>query len=790
MDFKEYIHKTTGLTLADIQIWYSSETWTHFKIRTGFEDATSLIPILLQADESNIESGTHVNMQKAWFIGGKYSNSSTKKIIHILDGAHLNDLPYRLTDAYFSLEGTTSRNITTSTTGAVCNLEASYITCGNTLAQIEINGSYTFFLNKFSAIQKISNEMFKIEGTATFYMVDESQIHANLLTGGGTWSVYRDASSTYNIQTHIATPTLQNIDIALRIDATDTHSIGSTTVQGQLDAVSHRLLNRYTVGTQGTFATIQAAITWLDTGSNMLGASELLLDSGTYTIADTIVIDLPYHLNIRGFDSESVIFAAATGLTNKPMFQVKSSTFFERFSATGSTLVSYGTQSTENFIEILTDSLYCEIKDFVMDTFYDGISVTKNSEIYVFNGIAETIINDAIVMNSTGANYCDIEIMTFTDCANAIALRKSSAGQFKILTCVFENGSGQTSILYVPADYIYTDGPTILGNTWNNTGTFISGFDFSLVSGRDANIYVRSNAGYEDKKPHAKVNVVNNGTGVVATTQGLYYKLPFTNGNSYNCKILLANTLAVTSLTGNGTTSTLTSTGAHGLKTGDFITTAGWTGGAGSFNVTLGQITVTGTNTFTFLATGNGTATGGTATKNNNRMTYQSANGTDMMFWVSGSIIDSQQNENIDVAIRKEIAVSTIVGTNTTTQTVTTLANHNLRTGDFVSLTNWTGGTGTWNTVSQIIVTGNTTFTYTTGGNCNGSPTAGTGNLGAILAPTTVRMGTQNVPVNFSFNVYASDVKQNNYFGIHVNNTSSAGRTITLSDLSCLAYSL
>ena len=551
-----------------------------------------------------------------------------------------------------------------------------------------------------------------------------------------------------------------------------------------------KIEQRLIVGPSGNFTDLQAAITWLAIGGNMTGPTEIVMDGGDFPITNTITISLPHYLSIRGLYYLACNFYADTGLTNKPMFSLATDVFFERCTFDGSTLGSYGTLTTENAINITGNAKYLEFKDFEMINFYDGINLTGASDIFVFDYYIEDILGVGIRVNSTGATSIDCEVGSFINCSKGVYLEKSSAGMFQILSNVFENQGGQIAIDYDPNNYIYTDGPTIMSNSWDNTGTFLNGFDFSLASGRDANIYSVSNAGYEDKIPHSKINIINNVTGIIASTQGAYYKLPFINGNSYNCKIKLVNNIAITSVTGNGATVTVTSTSPHNLKTGDYVTMLGWTGGTGTWDTVLAIITRTGANTFTYAQTGNGTATGGVCTINNNRMTYQSANGTDMMFWISGSIIDSQQNENIDIALRKEIAVSTIVGTNTTTQTVTTVSNHGLRTADFVSLTNWSGGTGTWNATSQIVVTGPTTFTYTTGGNCNGSPTAGTGNLGLILAPTTVRMGTQNVPVNFSFNVYTTDVKQNDYFGLHVNNTSSAGRTMTLSDVSWLARAL
>ena len=51
-------------------------------------------------------------------------------------------------------------------------------------------------------------------------------------------------------------------------------------------------------------------------------------------------------------------------------------------------------------------------------------------------------------------------------------------------------------------------------NGWNNQGTYISGFDFTLS--RDANAFLVNNAGMENKNPHCKLTLLNNTTTTTA----------------------------------------------------------------------------------------------------------------------------------------------------------------------------------------------------------------------------------------------------------------------------------
>jgi hypothetical protein len=68
----------------------------------------------------------------------------------------------------------------------------------------------------------------------------------------------------------------------------------------------------------------------------------------------------------------------------------------------------------------------------------------------------------------------------------------------------------------------------------------------------------------------------------------------------------------ISTLTGDGTTSTVTTSTAHGLLTGNHITVTG--ASVSGFNVTNVQVTRTGSTTFTYLSTGTPSATGASYT--------------------------------------------------------------------------------------------------------------------------------------------------------------------------------
>lgn len=83
------------------------------------------------------------------------------------------------------------------------------------------------------------------------------------------------------------------------------------------------------------------------------------------------------------------------------------------------------------------------------------------------------------------------------------------------------------------------------------------------------------------------------------------------NGTTW-VSITLTTGKTISSLTGNGTTSTVTTSTNHGLRTGNTVTVTG--ASVAGFNVAGVSITVTGATTFTYLSTGTPSATGASYT--------------------------------------------------------------------------------------------------------------------------------------------------------------------------------
>ena len=411
-----------------------------------------------------------------------------------------------------------------------------------------------------------------------------------------------------------------------------------------------RLANRIQVGALGDYTTLKAAVDWFN--SSATASTEILLDGGIHLIADTVTVNnSSYKLQIRGLGSAVTRLHAATGLTGKPMFNIKTNCDLNKLTATGSTLASYGTLANENFITFdTTASIYTEVKDFFIDTFKIGICDLIGVTLFVFDWVIDTCGIGIQTNYSTGSitTEKDIFVGHMVNCPIGIDLLKANTGNFTIEATVFQNPVNGIAVKYTggAGNYVLGTITNILTCSYNNVGTFLSGFDFTIA--RDANIGVRSCLGVEDKSPHAKINLSAGATTTAITTGGVYYKAAFTNGTTYTCKMELTNgkmncltsrsydgmmwlngtmsvdqanrtlhfcirkNLVITSVTGNGTTVTVTTTTPHKLQSGDSVQMLGWTGGTGTWNG-IKTITVTGTNTFTYLNNGNGTATGGTS---------------------------------------------------------------------------------------------------------------------------------------------------------------------------------
>ncbi len=277
-------------------------------------------------------------------------------------------------------------------------------------------------------------------------------------------------------------------------------------------------VNTMIVSSISPWNTLDKAIGFLN--AHMWSAAVISIESGTYSISSTINIDLPYPLTIEGSSYGMTTIGAATGLSGNPMFTVASECYFKMLDIDATTLSGYGNSTGEDAIHITGSNQYYEIKDCEFDHFNKAIVLQNNSELWLF----ESDINDAVVAGvevaagtSTGVILKASEI-DFTACAKGINLLSGIGGTLSVTNCGYYNSGGSIGINYVPATFTSL-GPVFISNcTWNNTGTFINGFDFTRSDGRDASVAIVNNIGVADQRPSCKINVLNNATTVSVGT--------------------------------------------------------------------------------------------------------------------------------------------------------------------------------------------------------------------------------------------------------------------------------
>lgn len=494
-------------------------------------------------------------------------------------------------------------------------------------------------------------------------------------------------------------------------------------------------VNRLTVGTNGQYTTIKAAVDWFNASAT--SNIEILLAAEHHLVTDTITVNNPSrNLFIRGLGSSVSFIDAHTGLTGKPMFNFKSYCDISKCQAVGSTLTNYGTATNENFITFNTNSnIYSEITDIQINGFKIGVADLIGVDIFLFN----YIISDCgeavrVDYSSTGIalTTLDMEVGNIINCPIGVYLKKALLSDFLIMHVIFKHtNSGDIAMLYDGNNFNFNGIGNIFNCTYNNLGTFMSGFDFSRADGRDADIEVIGNAGSEDMVPHSKINIIDNTATTTITTGNTYYNL---NGiiPEWTIDFDVAATAGTFTITYNGqTTSNIAynatvATIKSALEALTNITT-----------VTVIQITASKAWNIDFNTVGEGwhstmsvnisglsTTTSVIVASNyytkkllldHNKITFLSNHVRDMQLWITGNVSCDNDNRNVNIGAKK-----------------------------------------------------------------NGT--------GRIISPFTIRTGTRNQAYPFAMAIYISDMIKNDFIELFITSTNN-GDVVRLWDLNFLTLS-
>ena len=487
---------------------------------------------------------------------------------------------------------------------------------------------------------------------------------------------------------------------------------------------------RIYVGSKGDFETLKEAVDWFN--ANATANTEILLDGGDHLINDTVTVNNgSYYLQIRGLGSSVTYLNAATvggtALTGKPMFDLRTDCDMNKFSAQAATLAGYGTASGENFMNFTTNaSKYHEIKDFFIYGFHKGFVDSVGTDIFLFDFVVQDSTATGLEVNHTGTGSIDIEIGNIINCPTAINLVKASTNEDVLINGVNFVCSNPSDICikYDGTQVVYDTFSTI-NNNWNQVGEFRSGIDFKRRDGRDADIEFINNIGEENKTAHAKINVLDNTTAVTCTDQNTYYAAA-----GLNSKTRIVFDAAATSGTFTITVDDQTTGDIAWNAAAATIETA-LEGLSNVTNCTVTQVVASKEWTIEFLTAGEG--------------------------WVTQS-----------VDVRRLGTTTSAVVTHSFYTTKLKLDQG----GKVESLTNHTFDA--WATLSGNLQTNQN------GQNIN---IALRKNNSTIISPLTVRAQSAGVPYGFAVTAYLEDVKMGDYFEVVVANTSSAGRTVTLQDM-------
>lgn len=283
------------------------------------------------------------------------------------------------------------------------------------------------------------------------------------------------------------------------------------------------------VNSEGSWTTISEAVAFLE--EHMTQPVVLRLGDEEYKLNSTIIIDLPYAVTFQGLSyGTTTIIPDTSALDNKPMFRCKSDCYFKMLAfEDGSGADDY----YEDAIHFLGANTYNEIKDCTFDGFYNTVVDSSSAELWVFETDFSNASNNGILLHSsTSGATLKVAETDFIDCTRGVNLDKGSSTTIQLASGGYYNGTGDSAITYHPLTFSFST-LSITGNSWNNSGSYISGFDFTRSDGRDANAILESNAGMADQKPNCFINRIDNtSTTTSLASQNTYYKVNWGSNTS------------------------------------------------------------------------------------------------------------------------------------------------------------------------------------------------------------------------------------------------------------------
>jgi hypothetical protein len=297
------------------------------------------------------------------------------------------------------------------------------------------------------------------------------------------------------------------------------------------------------VNSHSSWTTLQEVVEFLD--AHMTAPTMVRLNEESYEVAATLNINLSYPVTFQGPSYGHSTIEAVSGLVGKPMFRCVSDCYFKMLQFDATSLPAYGTAANEDAIHFAGAGTYNEIKDCTFDRFYAAIFDSTNAEIWVFETDISNARHSGIrVHGNTAGVTVKVAETDFIGCARGINLDKATNATIQLASGGYYNATANdTAIVYHASTFTGFTSISITGNSWNNIGKYIEGFDFTRADGRDANAILEGNAGMGDKKPYAYITVLNNTTNVATVSGvGAWVKANWgANSSATTCKWTVEN---------------------------------------------------------------------------------------------------------------------------------------------------------------------------------------------------------------------------------------------------------
>lgn len=411
-----------------------------------------------------------------------------------------------LADGYYYWNGASWRLVATSELNAVAKTATTTLTKNETF--VLASNDITLTLPAITASDNGLSITIKNIGS-----------HVNLVTAKGNSGATIDADTICSLTRYVGKTFV---------------AYGGNWVIKEKTRLAENLLD---VNANSSWTTLQEVIEYLD--AHMAGPTVVRLGEETYELSTTLDIDLPYSLTFQGLSYGNSTIAAASGLAGKPMFRCKSDCNFKMLQFDAASLSGYGTAAGEDAIRLVGTGTYNEVKDCTFDRFYNTILDSTDAELWLFETDISRAQNNGILVHGDSGVTVKVAETDFISCKRGVNLDKGTNAIIQLASGGYYNNAGtDTAIVYHPATFTSFSSISITGNSWNNTGKYIEGFDFARTDGRDANAIVESNAGMGDKRPNCTINSINSTASTSLTNSNEWYKVSDFTGTVGNttCK--------------------------------------------------------------------------------------------------------------------------------------------------------------------------------------------------------------------------------------------------------------